>query len=93
MVDSGLIDVEIGLKYSPASTNRLLEIRTFAGKLSENVTLSLETDTTEAMSTGVFHASARYGSVTPVPPSLNSWDVGWLGIGTMLNAILIPNGI
>ncbi|KAM3217401.1 hypothetical protein P3L10_026844 [Capsicum annuum] len=49
MVDSGLIDVEIGLKYSPASTNRLLEIRTFAGKLGENVTLSLETDTTEAM--------------------------------------------
>ncbi|XP_060193906.1 putative nucleobase-ascorbate transporter 10 isoform X1 [Lycium barbarum] len=37
-------------------------------------------------STGVFHASARYGSATPVPPSVVSRGVGWLGIGTMLNA-------
>ncbi|KAK4352203.1 hypothetical protein RND71_027721 [Anisodus tanguticus] len=29
-------------------------------------------------STGVFHASARYGSATPVPPSVVSRGVGWL---------------
>ncbi|OIT29295.1 PREDICTED: putative nucleobase-ascorbate transporter 10 [Nicotiana attenuata] len=37
-------------------------------------------------STGVFLASARYGSATPVPPSVISRGIGWLGIGTLLNA-------
>ncbi|XP_051123942.1 nucleobase-ascorbate transporter 7-like [Andrographis paniculata] len=38
-------------------------------------------------STGSFIAAARYGSATPVPPSVLSRGVGWLGIGTLLNAL------
>ncbi|KAG8372699.1 hypothetical protein BUALT_Bualt12G0093900 [Buddleja alternifolia] len=38
-------------------------------------------------STGSFIAAARYGSATPVPPSVISRGVGWLGIGTLLNAL------
>ncbi|XP_047978940.1 nucleobase-ascorbate transporter 6-like [Salvia hispanica] len=38
-------------------------------------------------STGSFVAAARYGSATPVPPSVISRGVGWLGIGTLLNAL------
>ncbi|WOG91897.1 hypothetical protein DCAR_0311152 [Daucus carota subsp. sativus] len=37
-------------------------------------------------STGTFIATARYGSATPVPPSIMSRGIGWLGIGTLLNA-------
>lgn len=36
-------------------------------------------------STGIFIATARYGSATPVPPSVMSRGIGWLGIGTLLN--------
>ncbi|KAK4492168.1 hypothetical protein RD792_002966 [Penstemon davidsonii] len=38
-------------------------------------------------STGSFIAAARYGSATPVPPSVISRGVIWLGVGTMLNAV------
>lgn len=38
-------------------------------------------------STGSFIAAARYGSATPVPPSVISRGVGWLGLGTLLNAL------
>ncbi|KZV41650.1 nucleobase-ascorbate transporter 10-like [Dorcoceras hygrometricum] len=38
-------------------------------------------------STGSFVAAARYGSATPAPPSVISRGVGWLGIGTLLNAL------
>ncbi|GFP84086.1 putative nucleobase-ascorbate transporter 10 [Phtheirospermum japonicum] len=38
-------------------------------------------------STGSFIAAARYGSATPVPPSVISRGVGWLGTGTLLNAL------
>ncbi|KAI3465251.1 hypothetical protein Pfo_021914 [Paulownia fortunei] len=38
-------------------------------------------------STGSFIAAARYGSATPVPPSVISRGVGWLGTGTFLNAL------
>ncbi|XP_024029033.1 putative nucleobase-ascorbate transporter 10 [Morus notabilis] len=38
-------------------------------------------------STGTFFATARYGSATPVPPSVISRGVGWLGIGTLLNGM------
>ncbi|KAK6160597.1 hypothetical protein DH2020_003978 [Rehmannia glutinosa] len=38
-------------------------------------------------STGSFIAAARYGSATPVPPSVISRGVGWLGMGTLLNAL------
>ncbi|XP_073057196.1 putative nucleobase-ascorbate transporter 10 [Primulina eburnea] len=38
-------------------------------------------------STGSFVAAARYGSATPVPPSVIGRGVGWLGIGTLLNAL------
>ncbi|KAL8126988.1 nucleobase-ascorbate transporter 6-like [Apium graveolens] len=36
-------------------------------------------------STGTYIATARYGSATPVPPSIMSRGIGWLGIGTLLN--------
>ncbi|KNA18457.1 hypothetical protein SOVF_070600 [Spinacia oleracea] len=38
-------------------------------------------------STGTFIAAARYGSATPVPPSVISRGTFWLGIGTLLNAV------
>ncbi|XVF69347.1 hypothetical protein PTKIN_Ptkin11bG0073500 [Pterospermum kingtungense] len=39
-------------------------------------------------STGTFFAAARYGSATPVPPSVISRGTGWLGIGVLLNGLL-----
>ncbi|KAK8641297.1 hypothetical protein V6N13_010711 [Hibiscus sabdariffa] len=39
-------------------------------------------------STGTFFAAARYGSATPVPPSIISRGAGWLGIGVLLNGFL-----
>lgn len=39
-------------------------------------------------STGTFFAAARYGSATPVPPSVISRGTGWLGVGVMLNGML-----
>ncbi|TYH73425.1 hypothetical protein ES332_D05G327900v1 [Gossypium tomentosum] len=39
-------------------------------------------------STGTFFAAARYGSATPVPPSVISRGAGWLGIGVLLNGCL-----
>ncbi|XWS28458.1 hypothetical protein CRYUN_Cryun25bG0071200 [Craigia yunnanensis] len=39
-------------------------------------------------STGTFFAAARYGSATPVPPSVISRGTGWLGIGVFLNGLL-----
>ncbi|XP_027366401.1 nucleobase-ascorbate transporter 4 isoform X1 [Abrus precatorius] len=36
-------------------------------------------------STGTFIAASRFGSATPVPPSVLSRGVGWLGIGTLLD--------
>ncbi|KAK7859696.1 putative nucleobase-ascorbate transporter 10, partial [Quercus suber] len=38
-------------------------------------------------STGTFFATARYGSATPVPPSVISRGVGWLGVGVLLNGM------
>ncbi|KAL0352152.1 UNVERIFIED_CONTAM: putative nucleobase-ascorbate transporter 10 [Sesamum calycinum] len=38
-------------------------------------------------STGSFISAARYGSATPVPPSVIGRGVGWLGIGTLLHAL------
>uniref|UniRef100_A0A7N0T603 Uncharacterized protein n=1 Tax=Kalanchoe fedtschenkoi TaxID=63787 RepID=A0A7N0T603_KALFE len=38
-------------------------------------------------STGAFIAIARYGSATPVPPSVISRGGGWLGIGVMLSGL------
>nr|POE68131.1 putative nucleobase-ascorbate transporter 10 [Quercus suber] len=38
-------------------------------------------------STGTFFATARYGSATPVPPSVIGRGVGWLGIGVLLNGM------
>uniref|UniRef100_A0A5B6YL66 Putative nucleobase-ascorbate transporter 10 n=1 Tax=Davidia involucrata TaxID=16924 RepID=A0A5B6YL66_DAVIN len=38
-------------------------------------------------STGTFLATARYGSATPVPPSVISRGAGWLGIGTFLDGM------
>ncbi|CAN6854127.1 unnamed protein product [Brassica oleracea] len=39
-------------------------------------------------STGLFYASARYGSATPIPPSVISRGTGWLGVGVLLNGML-----
>ncbi|KAA3453400.1 Xanthine/uracil/vitamin C permease [Gossypium australe] len=39
-------------------------------------------------STGTFFAAARFGSATPVPPSVISRGAGWLGIGVLLNGCL-----
>ncbi|KAJ0253207.1 hypothetical protein HA466_0122710 [Hirschfeldia incana] len=39
-------------------------------------------------STGLFYASARYGSATPIPPSVVSRGTGWLGVGVLLNGML-----
>ncbi|KAK2985600.1 hypothetical protein RJ640_006863 [Escallonia rubra] len=36
---------------------------------------------------GTFLATSRYGSATPVPPSVVSRGVGWLGFGTFLSGI------
>ncbi|XP_057722367.1 putative nucleobase-ascorbate transporter 10 [Arachis stenosperma] len=38
-------------------------------------------------STGTFYASARFGSATPVPPSIISRGAGWIGVATMLNSM------
>ncbi|CAI9116008.1 OLC1v1017044C1 [Oldenlandia corymbosa var. corymbosa] len=38
-------------------------------------------------STGAFLATARYASATPVPPSVISRGIGWLGVGTLLNGL------
>ncbi|KAJ1385627.1 Xanthine/uracil/vitamin C permease [Sesbania bispinosa] len=37
--------------------------------------------------TGTSYAAARYGSATPVPPSVISRGAGWVGVGTLLNAM------
>ncbi|KAG5612957.1 hypothetical protein H5410_024238 [Solanum commersonii] len=56
-------------------------------KFGDAFTMMIASFVASVESTGVFHASARYGSATPVPPSVISRGVGWLGIGTMLNAV------
>ncbi|WJX14880.1 N alpha-acetyl-transferase [Trifolium repens] len=38
-------------------------------------------------STGTFIAASRFGSATPVPPSVLSRGVGWLGVGTLLDGL------
>ncbi|KAM1003010.1 hypothetical protein FF1_003325 [Malus domestica] len=38
-------------------------------------------------STGTFIAASRYGSATPIPPSVLSRGVGWLGVSTLLDGI------
>ncbi|KAM2093965.1 hypothetical protein FF2_016423 [Malus domestica] len=38
-------------------------------------------------SSGTFFATARYGSATPVPPSVTGRGVGWLGVGVLLNGM------
>ncbi|KAL5559188.1 hypothetical protein UlMin_035399 [Ulmus minor] len=38
-------------------------------------------------STGAFFATARYGCATPVPPSVISRGVGWLGFGGLFNGL------
>ncbi|THG21822.1 hypothetical protein TEA_028816 [Camellia sinensis var. sinensis] len=38
-------------------------------------------------STSTFLATARYGSATPVPASILSRGVGWLGFGTLLSGV------
>nr|GEY02484.1 putative nucleobase-ascorbate transporter 10 [Tanacetum cinerariifolium] len=38
-------------------------------------------------STGSFLATARYGSATPVPPSILSRGIGWLGLGSFLGGL------
>ncbi|WJX35296.1 N-acetyltransferase 10 [Trifolium repens] len=38
-------------------------------------------------STGTFYATARYGSATPVPPSVISRGTGWLGVASLFNAM------
>ncbi|XP_019414741.1 PREDICTED: putative nucleobase-ascorbate transporter 10 [Lupinus angustifolius] len=38
-------------------------------------------------STGTFYAAARYGSATPVPPSIISRGTGWMGVATFLNGM------
>ncbi|KAJ7946175.1 Nucleobase-ascorbate transporter-like protein [Quillaja saponaria] len=38
-------------------------------------------------STGTFIAASRLGSATPLPPSVLSRGVGWMGIGTLLDAL------
>ncbi|XP_010520648.1 PREDICTED: putative nucleobase-ascorbate transporter 10 [Tarenaya hassleriana] len=39
-------------------------------------------------STGLFYVSARYGSATPIPPSVVSRGTGWMGVGVLLNGFL-----
>ncbi|OWM80607.1 hypothetical protein CDL15_Pgr006637 [Punica granatum] len=39
-------------------------------------------------SSGAFFAAARYGSATPVPPSVLSRGIGWLGLGVLFNGLL-----
>ncbi|MFS7931505.1 putative xanthine/uracil/vitamin C permease [Helianthus anomalus] len=39
------------------------------------------------LSTGSFLATARYGSATPVSPSVLSRGIGWLGFGTFIGSM------
>ncbi|KAI3953311.1 hypothetical protein MKX01_042306 [Papaver californicum] len=39
-------------------------------------------------STGTFIAVSRYGSATPIPPSVLGRGVGWQGIGILINGLL-----
>ncbi|RZC66292.1 hypothetical protein C5167_009978 [Papaver somniferum] len=39
-------------------------------------------------STGTFIAVSRYGSATPIPPSILSRGVGWQGIGILISGLL-----
>ncbi|KAI4342313.1 hypothetical protein MLD38_026953 [Melastoma candidum] len=39
-------------------------------------------------STGTFIAASRFASATPVPPSVLSRGVGWLGVGTLIDGAL-----
>uniref|UniRef100_M1APS4 Purine permease n=1 Tax=Solanum tuberosum TaxID=4113 RepID=M1APS4_SOLTU len=47
-------------------------------KFGDAFTMMIASFVASVESTGVFHASARYGSATPVPPSVISRGVGWL---------------
>ncbi|KAG4209207.1 hypothetical protein ERO13_A03G181800v2 [Gossypium hirsutum] len=38
-------------------------------------------------STGTFIAASRYASATPIPPSVHSRGVGWLGVAILLNGL------
>ncbi|XP_021892351.1 nucleobase-ascorbate transporter 4 [Carica papaya] len=38
-------------------------------------------------STGTFIAASRYGSATPVPPSVLSRGIGWEGVGVLLDGL------
>ncbi|KAL2318433.1 hypothetical protein Fmac_032309 [Flemingia macrophylla] len=38
--------------------------------------------------TGTCYAAARYGSATPVPPSVISRGAGWLGVGAFLSGVV-----
>ncbi|XP_054801461.1 putative nucleobase-ascorbate transporter 10 [Prosopis cineraria] len=38
-------------------------------------------------STGSFYAAARYGSATPVPPSVIGRGAGWMGVSVLLNGM------
>ncbi|GMJ12864.1 hypothetical protein like AT1G49960 [Hibiscus trionum] len=38
-------------------------------------------------SSGTFIAASRYASATPMPPSVHSRGVGWLGVGLLLNGL------
>ncbi|KAF2309629.1 hypothetical protein GH714_004376 [Hevea brasiliensis] len=40
-----------------------------------------------SQSTGTFFATARYGSATPVPPSVVSRVTGWLGLGVLFSGV------
>ncbi|KAM7263647.1 hypothetical protein ACFE04_001330 [Oxalis oulophora] len=44
--------------------------------------------------TGTLIAASRYGSATPVPPSVLSRGIGWLGIGTLIGGLFgTGNGV
>ncbi|KAJ8763378.1 hypothetical protein K2173_002261 [Erythroxylum novogranatense] len=38
-------------------------------------------------STGTFMAASRFGSATPIPPSVLSRGIGWQGVGTMMTGL------
>ncbi|CAH1418603.1 unnamed protein product [Lactuca virosa] len=55
--------------------------------VGEVITMIVASFVSSIESTGSFSASARYGSATPVPPSVLSRGIGWLGVGTFIGGM------
>ncbi|KAL4587290.1 hypothetical protein LXL04_000158 [Taraxacum kok-saghyz] len=55
--------------------------------IGEVITMIVASFISSIESTGSFIATARYGSATPVPPSVLSRGIGWLGVGSFIGGM------